>query len=213
MRQKLLACCTLSAMVAFEHQALGVAGRQDVLQHVAQARARLRRQFDQHKPGVRPASAMRLAASCVTTASTPRTRPSSQACDAAGVRSSASPSRSTAACGDGTAAHPVSIERGRGTSRSTAAVMMPSVPSAPRRCSSVVAGVVLLQLVEVVQYAPVGQHDFQPQRMRASDAVRDRRRAAGIGREIAADGAGAFRRQQLRVEPSARRQPRGRAAG
>ena len=37
--------------------------------------------------------------------------------------------------------------------------------------------------------------------MRARDAVRDRCGAAGIGRQIAADGAAAFRGQQLRIEP------------
>ena len=38
---------------------------------------------------------------------------------------------SSAACGDGTPTKAVSTERGRGMSRSTAAVMTPSVPSAP----------------------------------------------------------------------------------
>ncbi len=65
----------------------------------------------------------------------------------------------------------------------------------------VVAGIVLLQLVEIVQHAAVGQHDFEAERMRARDAVGDRRGAAGIGRKIAADGAAAFRRQKLRIEP------------
>ena len=65
----------------------------------------------------------------------------------------------------------------------------------------VVAGIVLLQLVEVVQHAPVGQHHFQAERVRARDAMRECGGAAGVGREIAADGAGAFRRQQLRIEP------------
>ncbi len=37
--------------------------------------------------------------------------------------------------------------------------------------------------------------------MRAGDAVRNGRDAAGIGGKIAADGAGALRRQQLRIEP------------
>ncbi len=47
------------------------------------------------------------------------------------VSSVARPSRSTAACTDGIAAQAVSTDFGRGTSRSTAAVMTPSVPSAP----------------------------------------------------------------------------------
>ena len=49
--------------------------------------------------------------------------------------------------------------------------------------------------------AAVGQHHLDPEHVRARDAVGDGRRAAGIGREIAADGAGALRRQQLRIEP------------
>ena len=36
--------------------------------------------------------------------------------------------------------------------------------------------------------------------MRPRDAVRDRRGAAGIGGEIAADGAGAFRGEELRIQ-------------
>ena len=47
------------------------------------------------------------------------------------VRSCASSSSSSAASGDGTPTNAVSTERGRGTRRSTAAVITPSVPSAP----------------------------------------------------------------------------------
>ena len=47
------------------------------------------------------------------------------------VRSVATPRSSSAASGEGTPTNAVSTERGRGTSRSTAAVMTPSVPSAP----------------------------------------------------------------------------------
>ena len=77
----------------------------------------------------------------------------------------------------------------------------------------VVAGIVLLQLVEIVQHAAVGQHHFEAERMRARDAMRERRGAAGIGGEIAADGAGAFARQTVadragRLAPP----PRARAA-
>ena len=77
----------------------------------------------------------------------------------------------------------------------------------------VVAGIVLLQLVEVVHDAAVGQHHLDAEHMRARDAVRDRRRAAGIGREIAADGAGAFRRQAVADRAGRlRRRPRACAA-
>ena len=47
------------------------------------------------------------------------------------ARSVAMPSRSSAASGEGRPTKAVSTERGRGTSRSTAAVITPSVPSAP----------------------------------------------------------------------------------
>ena len=78
----------------------------------------------------------------------------------------------------------------------------------------VVAGIVLLELVEIVEDAAVGQHHFEPERMRARDAVGDRGGAAGIGGKVAADGAGALRRQQLRIEPVGRRlRPRARVAG
>ena len=72
---------------------------------------------------------------------------------------------------------------------------------ADEQVAQVVAGVVLLQLVEVVQDAAVGQHHLEAERMRARDAVGERRGAAGVGRKIAADGAASLRRQQLRIEP------------
>ncbi len=68
----------------------------------------------------------------------------------------------------------------------------------------IVAGIVLFQLVEIVEHAAVGQHHFETERVRAGDAIRQRSGAAGIGGEIAADGAGAFGRQQLRIEPVGR---------
>ena len=51
---------------------------------------------------------------------------------------------------------------------------------------------VLLELVEVVQHAAARQHHFEAERMGTRDAVRHRGDAAGIGREIAADGAASF---------------------
>ena len=65
----------------------------------------------------------------------------------------------------------------------------------------IVAGIVLFQLVEIVEHAAVGQHHFEAERVRARDAVGQCSRAAGIGGKIAADGAGAFRRQELRIKP------------
>ena len=59
----------------------------------------------------------------------------------------------------------------------------------------VVAGVVLLQLGQIVQHAPVGQHHFETLHEIARIAIGEHGGAAGIGRQIAADGAGALRRQ------------------
>ena len=56
-------------------------------------------------------------------------------------------------------------------------------------------------LLRLLQHAAVGQHHLEAERMRARDAVSERRGAAGIGGEIAADGAASFRRQQLRIQP------------
>ena len=78
------------------------------------------------------ASGLRAPA-CLTTISMPSRDMISKLVTPPAVRSAASPSRSTAACTDGIAAQAVSTERGRGTRRSTAAVMMPSVPSAPMK--------------------------------------------------------------------------------
>ena len=126
----------------------------------------------------------------------------------------ASPSSSSAASGDGTPTNAVSTERGarhqpqhRGGDDAERAF------GADEQVLEIVAGVVLLELVEIVQHAAVGQHHFDAERMRARDAMGERGGAAGIGREIAADGAGAFRGQQLRIEPvDLRPPPRVRAA-
>ena len=79
--------------------------------------------------------------------------------------------------------------------------MMPSVPSAPmNRSAQVVAGVVFLQLRQPVQDPPVGEHDFQPKCHLACHAIGQRRRAAGIGGEIAADGATALGAERQREQ-------------
>ena len=87
-------------------------------------------------------------------------------------------------------------------SRSTAAVITSKRSfGADEQVFQIVAGIVLLQLVEVVENAAVGQHHLDPEHVRPRDAVGKRGGAAGIGRKIAADGAAAFRRQQLRIKP------------
>ena len=79
--------------------------------------------------------------------------------------------------------------------------MMPSVPSAPmKKVTQVVAGIVLAQAAQAVpQFAGRGHH-FQPQAQFARVAVAQHRGAAGIGAEVAADGAAAFRRQAQREQ-------------
>ena len=53
---------------------------------------------------------------------------------------------------------------------------------------------------EAVQHAAVGEHDFEAEHEIARDAVGERAGAAGIGREIAADGAGAFGAERQRKQ-------------
>ena len=75
----------------------------------------------------------------------------------------------------------------------------------------IVAGVVLTQLGEKIGDAPVGQHDFDAKRQIARIAIGEHGDAAGVGRKIAADGAGAWRRatrgtagRPLRLRPAPR---------
>ena len=70
-------------------------------------------------------------AMCRSTKSVPSPDISSNALIAAGSCDWKRPNRSSAASGEATAHNATQISRGRGTSFSTAAVMMPSVPSEP----------------------------------------------------------------------------------
>ncbi len=152
--------------------------------------------------GSLPASGMRLAASNLTTASTPDAQHQLERGDAAGGaiggqveqvdRGLRRRHAGKSSLDRARPRHQAQHRRGDDAERAF---------GADEKVLEVVAGIVLLQLVEIVQHAAVGQHDFEAQRMRARNAVGDRRGAAGIGREIAADGAAAFRRQQLRIEP------------
>ena len=134
----------------------------------------------------------------------PAPRHDFEARHAAGGALLARPRSSSAASGDGTPAKAVSTERGRGPGEHRSGDDAERAFGADEQVFEIVAGVVLLELVEVVQHAAVGQHHFEAEHVRAGDAVGDRRGAAGIGREIAADGAAAFRRQQLRIQPVGR---------
>ena len=139
---------------------------------------------------------------CRSTSSTPRRSINSKLVTPPAVRSVASPSRSSAACrrrhADEGGLHrtrPRHQSQHRGGDDAERAL------GADEQVLEIVAGIVLLELVEIVQHAPVGEHHLDAERVRARDAVGERGGAAGIGGEIAADGAGALRRQQLRIEP------------
>jgi hypothetical protein len=93
----------------------------------------------------------------------------------------------------------------RGTSRRTAAVMMPSVPSAPRKeLLEVVAGVVLAQRAQSVPHPAVGQHHLQAEHLLARVAVAKHVHAARVRGQVAADLTTALRREGERKR-SARR--------
>ena len=82
-----------------------------------------------------------------------------------------------------TASHAVARARGSGNSLSTAAVMTPSVPSAPRNsCLQVVARVVLAQALELREHFAVRQHHFEAEHEIAHRAVAQHGEPAGIGR-------------------------------
>ena len=72
---------------------------------------------------------------------------------------------------------------------------------ADEEIAQIVAGIVLLQLRQPVQDAAVGQHHFEPERHLARHAIGERGGAAGIGGEIAADGAASFRAERQRKQP------------
>jgi hypothetical protein len=65
----------------------------------------------------------------------------------------------------------------------------------------VVAGIVLAELAQAVPDAAIGEDDLEAEAELAGIAIGDHRRAAGIGREIAADRAGTFRGEREREEP------------
>ena len=72
---------------------------------------------------------------------------------------------------------------------------------ADEEVAQVVAGVVLFQLRQAVEDAAVGQHHLEPERHLARHAIGQRGGAAGIGGEIAADGAASFGAERQRKQP------------
>ena len=73
--------------------------------------------------------------------------------------------------------------------------------AADEQLLQIVAGVVLAQAPEPVPDAPVGQHHLDSQGEFAGIAVAQHRDAAGIGRNVAADLAAAFRTEAQRKQP------------
>ena len=71
---------------------------------------------------------------------------------------------------------------------------------ADEQVAQVVAGIVLLELAQIAHDPPVGQHHFEPEHQLARDAIGERAGAAGIGREIAADGAAALGAERERKQ-------------
>ncbi len=72
---------------------------------------------------------------------------------------------------------------------------------ADEQALEVVAGIVLAQLAEGVDHPPVRQHRLDAGDEIAGIAVGDHSHPAGVGRDIAADGAGSLRAQRQRKEP------------
>ncbi|MCY1526134.1 hypothetical protein D9M68_611380 [compost metagenome] len=73
--------------------------------------------------------------------------------------------------------------------------------AADKELAQVVAGVVLLHLVERADHGAIGEHRFQPEHLVAHHAVSDHAVAAGIGGDIAANLATAARAQVHRKKP------------
>ena len=72
---------------------------------------------------------------------------------------------------------------------------------ADEQLGEVVAGVVLAEPAQPVPHPAVGQHDLEAEHQLAGHAVAQHRGAAGVGREVAADGAAALGAQRHREEP------------
>ncbi len=111
-------------------------------------------------------------------------------------------SRSTAACMPGTATNAVSIVRGCGNSFRLAAVMIPSVPSAPMKRSRRSYPVLSLRRLDKPSMTrPSASTTSRPEHEISRHAVAHGREPARVGREIAADLATAFRAERQRKQP------------
>ena len=73
--------------------------------------------------------------------------------------------------------------------------------SANEKITQIVASVVLAQAAQAVPDLAIGGHHFEPETELARIAVAQHRHATGIGRQIAANRARAFRAQRQRKQP------------
>ena len=140
---------------------------QDRLHRVAQARrAPARTVRSARTRDASSFSGSRAPASYFSTASMPSRTISSNDVTSPPLRSLAMPSSSSAASGEATPTNAVSTERGRGISRKRRGRDdAERAFGADEQVLQIVAGVVLLQLVQIVQHAPVGEHHFEPERL------------------------------------------------
>ena len=119
-------------------------------------------------------------------------------------RSCASASSDVAAASVGSDAIAVATAAGRGCSFSVAAVMIAERAfAADQEVAQVVAGVVLAQARQAVPDAPLGGDDLEAEALLARVAVADDLRAAGVGREVAADRAAALGGEAEREQQAA----------
>ena len=179
-----------------------VAFSQDRFEHLAQALAGLRRQFHQHVPGMRRSERIPAALAMTEHELDTLARHDLEARDvaAAFLLGDAEKFEGRFRRGD---ADEGGLERTRprNEAQHRRGDYAERALGADEQVFQVVAGIVLLQFVEVIEHAAIRQHHFEAQRVRTRNAVSDGRGAAGIGGEVAANGASAFGGKELRIEP------------
>src|SRR5215510_2700683 len=67
--------------------------------------------------------------------------------------------------------------------------------------TQIVASIVFFELAQIVEDAAVREHHLEPEHQVAGDPIGERARTAGIGGEVAADGAAPFGAERERKQP------------
>ena len=148
-------------------------------------------------------------ATCCRTSSSATRGTSSNVVTASLVNARSRDSSATAACGSGTPTKAVSCPRGTGEEfAGGCGDDAERAFRADEQIAQVVARVVLAQRLETFEHAAVGQHDFESEHEVAHHAVAQDRGAAGVGRQVAAELARAFRAEAHREQPIDRRRCR-----